>query len=470
VNILNKLKSNSARIGLCLAGFMLWGRAASAEVPLIEKDGWTFSFGGRVNSFLSVAQGDGFPNATMDPAGGTHVVMGTQNQEFNGLTDVGWVSTQQDTKGKLLATRVRSGMFGNVLGFALTKQLSERTIIRAYVSIWATAETLGRDKWSPVTAEAREGYFTATSWWGSATVGRGLGWLGRTSYEIDVLYGHGFGVGLPCSDALGPACGHIGTGALFPGYSAGMSYSTPSIGGLQLHIGIYDPIALNPSSPNDWSHTGPVRPEGSITFDRPLGGSARIKIGVEGLVQQLGRIVGDPMMPPTTSVATTMWGVSGGARIEAGPVRLGLSGFRGKGIGLGYAGQRTAATEDNDSSAAPSGGNTYDLRTFSGFYGQGALVFGALQLGLGYGAGIVDQLPVDKTNGGLSVFHFQTGISASLYYHISDAVVLGLDYFRYGAAWYGAPLLDTGGAPTGTHLAGETQNVNFVNAGATFHW
>jgi hypothetical protein len=466
VNILNKLKSNGALFGLCLVGALFWSRAAHAEVPLMEKDGWVFSFDGRINSFLSGGQGDNFPNPT---PGSMHKVMGSDSGEGQGILDVGWSSTQVNTNNKFFALRVRSGMYGNVLGFALTRRFSDTTYVRGYISLWSTVETLGRDKWAPITAEAREGYFTAVGTFGSLTVGRTLGWLGRTSYEIDSQYGHGYGVGLPCTDVLGPACGHIGTGELFPGYSAGFAYSTPDIGGLQVHAGLYDPIVFNPGSSSDWSHASYVRPEGSVTLDRAFGG-LRLKIGLEGMYQTIGRIGNDPVTMAPVNITSSIWGASGGARLEAGPVRLGVSGFTGRGISLGFAGARSVATSDNDAGAAGPNGPSYKLRTFTGFYTQGALVFGRMQVGVGYGLGLVNQLPEDKVNGNLSVIHAQVGASLSLYYHVSDAVVIGVDYFRYMATWYGAPLVDpTTNAVTGK-LDGEKQSLNFFSAGATYHW
>jgi hypothetical protein len=488
VNILNKLKSNGAYFGLCLAGCTLWSRTASAEVTLVDKDGWVFAFNGRVNAFLSAGSGDDFPVPT--PGGPTmHKVMGTGSQAGNGIADVGWPSSYQtDQNGKYFAVRVRSGLFGNILGFALTRKFNETTSVRGYVSIWSTVETLGRDKWAPVVAEAREGYFTATGTWGSVTGGRMLGLLGRTSYEIDALYGHGYGLGLPCTDALGPACGHIGTGVLFPGYSAGFYYTTPNLGGLQVNVGVFDPVVLNPSLASDWSRATIVRGEGAVTYDASLGDTGKLKFGLEGLFQPLSRVNskgvvdmnGIPVIDPATGSqvqqktdeSTSIWGVSGGARAELGPVRIGVSAFHGKGIGLSYAAQRTTATEDNDNTAtAIPNQPSYELRTFTGLYAQAAVILGNVHLAAGFGQGSVDQLDTDKVNPNLSVIHTQTGISAAAYYHVSDSVVLGLDWFHYSASWYGAPIVDTTTMQaTGQKLAGEKQNLDFVNAGVTYHW
>lgn len=471
--MLNKLKWNGACFGLCLASVMLSSRPAKAEISLFEKDGWTFSFEGRVNSFLSAGKGDDFPRPTpgADPMAPPHTVMGFGGDQGNGRPDVGWPgSYQEDVNNKYLAARVRSGMFGNILGFALTRQLTETTTIRGYISMWSTVESLGRDKWAPLNAEAREGYFVATGNWGNITVGRMLTQLGRTSYEIDVAYGHGYGLGLPCTDALGPACGHIGTGALFPGYSAGMSYTTPSLGGLQLNVGFYDPAAFS-TSLNDWSHASFVRPEGALTYKKAVGESFKIKLGLEGVYQPVARLRADPTTMVNSTVTTAIWGASGGARVEIGPVRLGLSGFRGHGTGLYNALQKSKATSDNDTGASAATGLTYDLRTFTGYYGQGALVFGKWHVAGGYGLAMVDQLPVDKINDKLSVIQYQAGMSAAVYYRVADSVVLGLDWFRFMAKWYGAPVRDPVSMElTGAKLTGEQQVLDFVNLGVTYRW
>ena len=453
-----------ASCGLVLGTALLWSRGAAAEVMLFEKDGWHFAFDGRVNAFLSVGMGDDFPKPTPNPntPGVSHTVMGSNKPP--GTPDVGWKSAEvQDKEGKYFAMRVRSGMVGNVLGFALTRDLTQTTSIKGYLAIWSTIETLGRDKWAPVIPEAREGYFNVSGPWGSATVGRTFGWFGRMSAEIDLLYGHGYGVGLPCTDELGPACGHIGTGVAYPGYSAGFSYSTPSLGGLQVHAGVYDPIVLVP----EWKRAPILRPEGAVTFETELGATGKLKLGVEAVYQPLARVAIDPMTMGLSDESTAVWGVAGGGRVEVGPVRLGVSAYRGRGLGMSYALQNTSASLNPE---------TYELRLFSGVYGQAALVFGKLLIGAGGGMAATDQLSSDRINPSLSVIHRQIGISAVLNYHVTDAVVLGLYYFRFMARWYGAPASTLDPVTmepviTSTDvLAGEKQDLDFINAGVTYHW
>lgn len=472
MNILNNLKWNGVCFGLCVTGSLLFSRAAAAEVTLVEKDGWTFSFDGRVNAFLSVGFGDDFPLPTPNLADPTapHTVMGQQGSvgSAGSVADVGWASSvQQKADNKYFGMRVRSGLIGNVLGFGLKRQINPQNYIKAYVSIWSTIETLGRDKWAPVDAEAREGYAEGVGPWGSATLGRKWGLFGRMGAEIDFLYGHGFGVGLPCSDSLGPTCGHTGTGVMYPGYSAGFTYSTPSMGGLQLHAGLYDPVVFA----GTWDRAPVLRPEGAVSFETPLG-DGKLRLEAEGLYQSLGRVVNTPdpvtMAPVPQDVTTSVWGIAGGGRLEAGPIRLGVSGYRGKGIGMNFALHDLSVTYDKKSA---------ELRSFTGFYGQGALVLGRAHIALGGGVAAADQLPSDSTtNVTESVIQRQIGVSAAFYYHMTDNVVVGLDYFRFMARWYGAPAshMDTATntqvASGGPPIAGEKQDLNFVNAGVTYHW
>src|SRR5438270_7524235 len=126
VKTLNKLRWSGACLGLYLVSVLFWSSPAAAEVKLVETDGWTFSINGRVDSFLSGGRGDDFPRPTIDPAGGSHAVMGSDGGGARGIPDVGFTgSSQEDSKNKYSAIRVRSGMLPNILGFGLARQVSD---------------------------------------------------------------------------------------------------------------------------------------------------------------------------------------------------------------------------------------------------------------------------------------------------------------------------------------------------------
>src|SRR4029079_14939142 len=164
--------------------------------------------------------------------------------------------------------------------------------------------------------------------------GRQSGILGGISTEIDFLYGHNFGVGLPCLEIYYPTCGHIGTGALGPGFAAGFSYTTPELlGGLHVKAAFYDPVRLLGSNLERVPYP---RPEGSIWYERRLSPGFLFKLQAEGMVQAVGEPgVGTPADPTTGAPAIPpkrdyLWGVAVGARIEAGPIRFGAAAFHGK--------------------------------------------------------------------------------------------------------------------------------------------
>jgi hypothetical protein len=248
---------------------------------------------------------------------------------------------------------------------------------------------------------------------------------------------------------------------MFPGFAAGFQYTTPSLAGLKLHAGLYDPVRLLGA----WNRAAIARPEGALSFERKFGGGGLIKIQAEGMFQPLSRLVVSETGTKTL-INEKVWGVAGGGRFEYGPVRFGAAAFRGKGLGQYYALQNSPVV------FSPS---SYNIRSFTGLYAQGALVFGALQVSAGAGRVTVDLLPEDKLDATLSNARSQTGISLAVYYAISDALVLGLDYFRFQADWWGAPrsTVDAAGATVilpGPFLAPERQVVSYINAGATFHW
>jgi hypothetical protein len=118
---------------------------------------------------------------------------------------------------------------------------------------------------------------------------------------------------------------------------------------------------------------------------------------------------------------------------------------------------------------------TKEVRYFTGLYAQAALMLGPWQLAAGVGKVTIDLLKSDTRDLIISNAKSQSGISAAVYYNVSDSLVLGLDYFRFRSDWYGAPRSGTdaaSGLPValGGFIAPERQVVSYLNAGATFHW
>jgi hypothetical protein len=440
---------------------------AQAEVTLNDGPGWQLFSEGRINGFVSYANGDGYPVASMDPNGhqvalrGGGLEPGDASVEPKGPTMDAAGNPLPPTQGKHESMRVRSGFLGNILGIGARKKLTnDGTTIKGFISIWAHIESEERRKYRPVLADVREGYLKAEGPWGSVLIGRSLTLFSRGATEIDFLYGHGYGLGYPGSvDVNGPAAGHIGFGVLANGFAAGFVYATPVFAGLQLTVGAYDPSMLVGS----WERTKWLRPEAELTYDAKLGDMGKLKLFGNGGWQKVYR--------KDSKEGTTAAGVGYGGRVELGPVHLGLAGHYGQGLGLNYALQSSDA---NVGSIA----QNYELRTTDGYYAQGQLALGKVDLNLGAGVTRVhlnasdrvddrddDTSPAtpssnDDANAGAqdpvgySVIKQQLGISAGVVYHFTQSLHFDIDYFRAQFAWY----------------LGEKQAVNFVNAGATIQW
>jgi hypothetical protein len=445
VRIKSSLIRSVALCGFSLGACLIGARPATAEVTLIERDGWSFFTDGRVNAFFSQGIGDDFPQST------DHTVVGS-GQPFT----AGYVSGQGDANGKYNAQRIRNGFLATILALGMNRRLSEDTTVKGYISLWGTAQSYARDRTqdqgsNPTKGfDVREGWVDFEGWWGGLVAGRQGGLFGHASAEIDYLYGHNYGLGLPCVDDYYASCGHIGTGALGPGYAAGFVYSTPPVaGGLKLQIGLFDPVRLLGA----WDRVPYPRPEGILSYERRHSPGLMYKLSFEGMYQ--------PMYQLGSSRSDRVWGLAAGGRIEAGPIRLGLSAFRGKGLGAYVALQNSSSSFNTV---------TRELRTFTGLYAQGAIVVGRVQLSVG--AGLVDdnQLESDKRETTVSGLKRQAGVSAGFYYALTQHLVFGLDYFRFQTNWWGAPTSMTDAAGNVVFLPGEKQVINFINAGATFHW
>src|SRR5688500_8046081 len=94
VTMLDNLKRHGGRVGFPLLACLLWSQSASAEVTLVEKDGWTFYANGRVGAFVSAAFGDDFPDPTPPLAAAPGAAANPTHQlgGFPGVGTFGWGS------------------------------------------------------------------------------------------------------------------------------------------------------------------------------------------------------------------------------------------------------------------------------------------------------------------------------------------------------------------------------------------
>lgn len=406
------------------------GGIASAEVTLAKPgEGWEVYTSGRVGAFVEHLQGDGTPTS---PEGHTLANEGitTRSDAANGTVNAGSLSAQ----------RVRSGFLGNILSVGVRRQLTDATTLSGQISLWSTTESDSQRTYLKNQVDAREGYLKVEGPGGSLLIGRALSLFGRGATEIDFLYGHGYGVGAPGGfTESGPSGGHIGYGVLANIFAAGVAYATPTFSGLQLTVGYYDPAVLVGQV---YARTKLGRPEAELTFDTKLGPNGKLHLFADGAYQKLYDSTNG------TNDSKNVYGAAAGARIEVGPVHLGVAGHSGKGLGVYYFLNQTDSILNK---------STNNMRPFDGLYTQAQVVVNKFDFNAGWGITRAHQMTDDLDPAFPNQFNYlksQMGISGVVVYHFTPYLHGAFDYFRSDVEWW----------------LGQEQVIHSFNLGATLTW
>jgi hypothetical protein len=418
--------------------FALSGHAQAQTTIIKPADGWEVYTTGRVGAFVEVLDGQGFPAATPG-----HTLTN------EGVTAASDPANGVANQGHLFSSRVRSGFLGNILSLGVRRQMTESTTVTGQVSIWATAESDQQRTYEKEQADVREGYLKVQGPGGSLLVGRALSLFGRGATEIDFLYGHGFAVGAPSGfDTSGPSGGHIGYGVMANIFAAGVAYATPSLYGLQLSVGYYDPATIVGQI---YQRTKSGRPEAEATFDANLGDVGKVHVFTDGAYQKLYDGTNG------TTQSDSAYGAAAGARLELGPFHLGVAAYTGKGLGVAF-------FLNQDESITNQA--TAHFRTFDGGYVQtqlqikkvcGLPTCGGLDFNVGAGITRAHQMTEDLDPmypGQPDYLKSQMGISGVVVYHFTDYLHAAFDYFRSDVKWW----------------LGEERVIHSFNAGMTLTW
>lgn len=433
--------------------------------------------GGRIQTFANYSDGQGRPangsSATFMDAAGNPIELRGGGVESPGEALRSFrtgTSATADDPGKIQELRLRSGFTGNVLAFGIRKKLSENTSILGFTAVTVGIDTENRRKFLAVQPDWRESFIRVTSSWGTLTAGRTLTLFSRGALEITYLYGYRYGLGFPgsISGFSQSTAGSVGFGVLANGFGPGISYATPVLGGFQLSVGVYDANAIPTTAVlnrGKWP-----RVEYEATFERPLGASGLVKLFSNGAFQSLYDYDG-------RAIKTDVWGTGFGGRLEIGPVKLGVAGHYGRGIGVTYTMEPHGSlyyVEETQKATDCSMGTgptcpAPKMRVVDGGYAQ-AQVTVTKWLDVRGGGGItrVHQLPEDANTGLMDslMVHWvtvrqQLGIGAGLTVHIDKSLHLTLEYFRAQFQWYKP-------TPAVAGSAYPSQTLNFVNAGLTY--
>jgi hypothetical protein len=473
----------SKRLVVLGAAALFHTASAAAEITLLETKDWAVFVNGRMQAFVNYNEGGGLPLSPLDANGNAvSLLAGGDN------SPVALEQGQDPSRvaGDIEDLRVRTGFVGNVIGFGFKNRLSVDTEVTGYTAVTTYIDSTARRKYAPVTPDWRESYLKVAGPWGSVVAGRTLVLFSRGATEITYDYGYKHGLGwvgnVSTLGGNGPSAGHVGFGILGNGFGAGIAYATPDIHGAQLSVGMYD--ANNIPGSGTLERTRWPRGEGELTYEARLSESVMFKLFANGAWQKIYERSGYRNQ--------TISGVGYGGRIEIGPIRLGLAGHQGKGIGVNF------ALEPNDSGWHPS----LPERTFRQVDGYSAHLqlapSGKFDIMAAAGITRVHRLDEDKFDtrdtdrddanadgfadatptlaatpaadddgvqgpdsvGFVPIKH-QIGLSGGATYHISQQLHLTLEYFRAMFKWH-TPVPSVAGAE------GEEQNFHVVNLGVTY--
>lgn len=431
---------------------------ALAEVKIGEADGWVVSTDGRVNAFVSHVFGDARPD---------------------GLTGLPWVgfnesnsTGQVNAEGKLRKTRVRSGYVPTTFALNVSKQALTNLKVAARVELGIQITNIDPSFVAdPTWMDPRAAYLDLSGTWGSVRAGRDFSLFGRGNLFMNYELGHAYGLGFPCAyeKVFGGSCGHVGFGTLWPDFRAQISYTTPSIADVvSLSVGVFDPRTIPTYS---WDQTSLPRFEGELNANYFWADGWGVKAWVNGFQQTIGTTadIDTDNNPETEAVKQDFtqdaYGVGGGVIAALGPVKVGASGYAGKGMDANtvftfnpiFIGQ--GATVPN---------HERRFRGTKGFLAEAQVTFGNTWVMGGFGQARLDRIDTDTpitVVGAFPLLRTQTGISAGVFHRLGP-VVLGLDYFnaRYG--------FDPNRVAEGTaqDYKQVSQTVHIINGGVTLEW
>ena len=350
----------------------------------------------------------------------------------------------------------------SILGFNAHKELSENLKVSARVALWMNTSS-SRTKNVPGLVDPRELYGRLEGPWGSFQGGSDLALFGRGGMLTDAAIAHDYGMGYPCliQDASGGACGMAAFGAIFSGFEPGLTYTTPSLAGLALAVGLYDPANI---ANGDLNRSPLPRIEGEVSFTHEI-----VRVYASGFWQDMEGTISDPGGPPGSKkdLKTEAWGAQAGLMLTLGPVMVGGAGFTGSGLS-------PITHIDEHQTAVDSTGT---LRKSRGVFGLGGFVIDSIHTKLAGGVGVFhvdktsnDPEPVSPTGTPQNpqVLKENVGFTAGVY-QTTGPVIFALEYFRAEHTLY--PFGQTNPVdPSVVDIHYPAQAVNFVNAGFTVIW
>jgi hypothetical protein len=422
------------------SGLFAASQVARAEITLYDKDGWTVKHDGLAQGFYMYTTGDAAPKD------------GPAYVQFDFLD----TAPLANADGSFQSSRFRSGWTGGRFNWRITNQMSENVKVSAYLGIAYSISTQGAPGKPGGPWDIRNGFLEIDAPWGDLIVGRhvGLYTLGSIISTINDTSA-GLGLGNTCGvGGDGLSCYTSGYGVKFPGFWAGIVYTTPNIGGLKLKVALFDPVAVgndrtgtsttgttDVAVSQSWGKTPTPNVQGLALYEVAIG-NLKLNPFFNGFFQQVGRTNGTGAAgDPRVDKINNTWGAGAGIDVSVGSMfKVGVGGSHENGTALYLPLQGTGETVDGNG----------ELRKGNSLYAHAKVILGDNDIAAGYGQATLDKTNFDTMNN-LNINKIQHNIHASYVRHMGPlAFVAEINLLHH------------------EYHSGNTQDVTFFNLGADF--
>jgi len=296
---------------LCFAAAVGAANTAQAQLTMQMTNGWSFTFSGNVNAFLTY--------------------------QFSNNTDTAAIVGSAVPTGQGDFARIRTGLLPAFAVFeAKGKELGQD--ITVHFGFAPQINSPGVHDVFGAQIDMRQVYLQVGGTWGSILAGRELGLFQRENILTDMtLFGTGaFGGSL---GAGGTTLGRIGFGYIYPNFNAQITYSTPATTPIQWSIGLFDPSAVAPGATGAASALFPFTPiprvETELSYTSKFG-----QAGAGGAPSTNAALfwVGGAWQkaysnPGDTGTSINSEGADAGVKLDISSLSIVGSGYYGKGIG-----------------------------------------------------------------------------------------------------------------------------------------
>src|SRR6267378_8189423 len=392
-------------ISLAAAAALALASACAAHAEIGFKAGaWDLSFSGNVNGFATWNSCDTKAGVTVQGGLACNRVSPDGNKE----------------------QAIESGLLPSALVFSAKSRQSGLDIgvtIGFYPVLNdgpGTSKTGGAGKTglSSSNIDLRQSFLTfGDKSWGTVKVGKDIGLFGSDAILSDMtLLGVGSGGAFLGGNTT---LGRIGVGYIYPDWIPQITYASPSYGGFQYAVGVFQGVDVtnafsgNTSSARLTQHETPgLQAKASYEW----GGSISGKAWVGGLTQKVKArsAASGEFAPAGSRVSGQAFDI--GAKVNSGGLEGVLYAYTGDGIGT------TAIGFD----AAAFNGVTLEKRKSKGWYAQGTYKIGKWKPGISYGESKLDLASNEPANG--TLVKSNKSLVLGLYYSLTQSLNLVAEY------------------------------------------